>query len=441
MALRSALSLGINLRLTDNQTPNAAKEARGRLWWSIYSMEHLLASMTGRASCVSEGLCSVPTPLPCEEESFNHPEANRLFQDPTLRESQLCPTLYEHSSQFDTLAWVSTCPPCPSLFFHCLVDLNLITHALINKVYSIEGLRTGPSQVDDHLQKLGARMDRWLLKLPPFYQFTLREAGPWSLDHAKLDDLSAPFARDRVCLAMNYYSARITLCRPCLTHIHPQSSHNSSPNLSARAKLRIHMATNCLQASCAMISILPEDPNMPWLARTAPWWVVLHYLMQATTALLLGISHCSPSGSKSPQKSPNGSLATFGSPPQPTVYQPLLETDLNTAIESIKKAMRWLYVIASVDPAARRAFVFCDRIVKRIAPGFDIDLRNWPDGSSFVEAMGPSWGSNGNRRGHGHEANDDYNGNGNENGGERSPDGGSGMEAFEELVDFEGGVS
>lgn len=401
-------------------------------------MEHLLASMTGRGSCVSDSLCSVPIPLPCEEESFNHSEANRLFQDPTLRESQLCPTLFEQSSQIDTPAWVSTCPPCPSLFFHCLVDLNLITHALITKVYSIEGLRTGASQIEHHLQKFGVRMDRWLLKLPPFYQFTLHEAGPWQLDHAKLNDLSAPFVRDRVCLAMTYYSARITLCRPCLTHIYPQSPHNSSPNLSNRAKLRIDMATNCLQASCAMISILPEEPNMPWLARTAPWWAVLHYLMQATTALLLGLSHCSPSESKSPQKSSNGSLAISGSPSQPTMYPPLLETDLDTAIESTKKAMRWLHVIASIDPAARRAFVFCERIVKKIAPGFAIDLRNWPDGSSFVEAMGASRASNGRRRGH--EETDYFNGNGNENGRERSSDGGSGMEAFEELVDFEGGV-
>ena len=86
MALRSALSLGINLRLTDDRTKDAAKETRGRLWWSIYSLEHLLASMTGRASCVSEGLCSVPAPLPYEEESFNEPSAKRLLQDPALRE-------------------------------------------------------------------------------------------------------------------------------------------------------------------------------------------------------------------------------------------------------------------------------------------------------------------------------------------------------------------
>ena len=101
MALRSALSLGINLRLTDTQTPEAAKEARARLWWSIYSLEHLLTSVTGRASSVTDSICSVPAPFPCEEETFEHPEARRLLQDPTLREAHLRPTLFEASNQVD----------------------------------------------------------------------------------------------------------------------------------------------------------------------------------------------------------------------------------------------------------------------------------------------------------------------------------------------------
>lgn len=441
MALRSALSLGINLRLTDDRTAAAAKEARGRLWWSIYSMEHLLASMTGRASCVSENLCSVPPPLPCEEESFSQSEAVQLFQDPNLREAKLTPTLFESSTQFNSQAWISSCAPCPSLFFNYLVDLNLVTHALMNKVYSIEGLRKGPSQIEYHVQKFGVRLDRWLDKIPPFYQFTLPEHGPWHLNHSSLDDLSAPYVRDRVCLAMSYYSARITLCRPCLTHIHTQSSQPRSPEASGtpRARSRADTATQCLQASCAMISIFPDDPNMSWLARTAPWWGVLHYLMQATSALLLGLSYCSYARSKSPGTAP-------GSPPMPAVYPPLLETDMSTAISSAKKAMQWLHIMASVDPAARRAFGLCEGIVKRIAPGLDIDLRSWPDGLGFVETARTSRASSGNRSGNGNANGYGYgyesngSGNGNGNGRESGHDSGSGMEAFEELVDFDGGA-
>lgn len=108
MALRSALSLGINLRLTDDRTKDAAKETRGRLWWSIYCLEHILTSMTGRASCVGEGLCSAPAPLPYEEEAFDHPDAKRLLQDPALREAQLRSTLFESPSQHHCPLWVTS---------------------------------------------------------------------------------------------------------------------------------------------------------------------------------------------------------------------------------------------------------------------------------------------------------------------------------------------
>lgn len=430
MALRSALSLGINLRLTDDRTKDAAKETRGRLWWSIYSLEHLLASMTGRASCVGEGLCSVPAPLPYDEETFDQPDAKRLLQNPALREAQLRPTIFESPTQYHSPSWVTTCSPCPSLFFNFLVDLTLTTHALMNRVYSIEGLRKGPSQVEYHVQKFSLQMDRWLSKLPQFYQFTLPNTDPWHLNHTKLNDLSAPFVRERVCLAMNYYSARITLCRPCLSHIH-QSLRHAMPTVehTARGKLRSEMATHCLQASCTLISILPDDPNMAWLARAAPWWSILHFLMQATTALLLGLSYCSSANtSASPDRAnPLLSPAT-PSMSQTKVYPPLLEKEMGTVVVTARKALAWLHTTASVDPAARRAFLLCDGIVRKIAPGLGIDLSEWPDGNSFERVM--EWrekGSNGN-----------WNWNA-DSSGSNGHDSGSGMEAFEELVDFEGG--
>ncbi|QQK43763.1 C6 transcription factor, putative [Penicillium digitatum] len=432
MALRSALSLGINLRLTDDRTKDAAKETRGRLWWSIYSLEHLITSMTGRASCVGEGLCSVPAPLPYDEETFDQPDAKRLLQDPVLREAQLRPTIFEAPRQHHSPAWVTICPPCPSLFFYFLFDLTLITHALMNKVYSIEGLRKGSSQVEYHVQKFSLQMDRWLSKLPLCYQFTLPNATSWHLHHLPRDDLAAPFVRERVCLAMNYYSARITLCRPCLSHIH-QSLRHASPvgEPTARGTLRSEMATHCLQASCALISVLPEDPNMTWLARAAPWWSILHFLMQATTALLLGLSYCSgQNASTSPDgANPLLSHATAPSIPQGG-YPPLLETGLGTAIAAAKKALFWLHTTASVDPAARRAFLLCDGIVRKIALGLGIDLSEWPDRSCFEGLREErSMRSSGN-----------WNGSCGDGSGSNGLDSGSGMEAFEELVDFEGGV-
>lgn len=383
MALRSALSLGINLRLTDDRTQDASKEARCRLWWSIYSLEHLLTSMHGRASCVGESLCSVPPPIPIEEDFFDQPEAQRLLSDRVFREAQLRLTLFEADTTTQNGAvWATACEPCPSLFFYFLIDLSLISQAVLNKVYSIEGVRQGSSQTEYRLQKYSLRMDRWLSKLPPSYQFTIPAAGPWHLNHAQLDNESAPFTRERVCLAMSYYSARITLCRPCLPQHPPHpTGPTTSQEMNPRTKLRLDMATHCLQAACSLISILPDKPDVTWLAHFTPWWSVLHFLMQATTALLLSLSHCSLLSPSNTSSHPSTASAPTHAHAH---YLPLLETDLTAVIAQTKKALWWIHAMASVDPAARRAFVLCDGATRKIAPALRVDLKDWPSVEDFA---------------------------------------------------------
>ncbi|KAF3384359.1 hypothetical protein F1880_001878 [Penicillium rolfsii] len=440
MALRSALSLGINLYITDDRTHDASKEARCRLWWSIYSLEHLLTSMHGRASCVGEGLCSVPPPLPFEEELFAQPEIARLLQDRSLREAKLRPTLFETPSQLQSGPnWTADCKPCPALFFYYLTDLTLISQAVLNKIYSIEGIRQGSSMTEYRLQKYALRMDRWLAKVPPPYQFTLPDAGPWHLNHAQLDDTNAPFARERVCLALNYYSARVILCRPCLSQAHfPQPSTTPpAQDVKHRAKLRTDIATDCLQAACSLISILPENPDIAWFVRVTPWWSVLHFIMQATAALLLALSlvsfpdqttladSSSESTSKSKStshstsnlKSASASASESASGSESTMRRVLAlpETDVETVIAQAKKALRSIQTLAEVDPAARRAFLLCDGVMRRLAPALKIDLRDWPRAEGWFDSVQ-----------------------------ENSPHEGSvadesRMEGLEDLVDFDGG--
>jgi hypothetical protein len=135
------------------------------------------------------------------------------------------------------------------------------------------------------------------------------------------------------------------------------------------------MATKCLQAACSLISILPESPNLPWLARSAPWYSVLHFLMQATTALLLGLWACSLSIPVQDNVA-NG----FTRPAARTSIVPgTLETDLSTAIAQTRKALFWIHAMASVDPASKRAFNLCASIVRKIAPPLGLDLKSWPD--------------------------------------------------------------
>lgn len=381
MALHSAISLGVNLRLLDGHPYDASKEARCRLWWSIYTLQHTLTSMHGRASSVGENLCCLHLPIPAEEEFFDVPEIQHLLQDAQARDVDLCPLLFKKLTPPRSAppSWTTDIPPSPSLFFHFLVDLSLISQSVLNKVYSIEGIREGSTQTEYRIQRYSLRMDHWLEKLPSSYQFNIPGAGPWHLNHSQLDDEATPHTRERVSLAMNYYSARITLCRPCLSLNYTRNTGPSNEN-TTRAQLRAELATNCLQASCALISIFPEQIDMTWLARVTPMWSTLHFLMQSTTALLLGLSYCSLAPPQEQMQTPPSARSSRLSE---NPYPALLESDLSTVFAMSKKAVGWMHTMASLDPAAKRACVLCDDVVRRIAPALKMDLSDWPSAAEL----------------------------------------------------------
>lgn len=365
MAFRSALSLGINLRFVDDWTDYAAKEARSRLWWSIYILENSIAGLTGRVSCAGESLSSVPLPVPYDEEYFDRPDVLKLFQDISLRQKYLKPTLFQSDEESRAHGeWLEKCGPSPSSFFFCSVDLVFITQAILNKVYSIEGIRERSGQIEQRIRKYGIKLDNWLSKVPSIYRFTTtggREALNEDINSLATNGFAGSgnkerekerSSRERFSLAMHFYSCKITLCRPCLTHanarniapstdIGPSHTANSDdadidtdnlsgtdddnddtddptpsttgtstyttqpditgsnpiPNLhktpntskARRARFRTEMSLSCLRASCALLSLLPNEPDILSLTRLSPWWHHLHYIMQATTALLLGL--------------------------------------------------------------------------------------------------------------------------------------------------------
>jgi len=161
-----------------------------------------------------------------------------------------------------------------------------------------------------------------------------------------------------------------------VNHHDPVTQGNTS-----RAKLRAEIATHCLQASCSLISTFPEKVDLAWLARVTPWWSVLHFLMQATTALLLGLLHCSFASPGQDGQKPSEHPASLSGAPYPS----LLESDLNTALGMSKKALLWIHTMASVDAAAHRAFKLCDNVIRKIAPMLNVDLEDWPSASTLGE--------------------------------------------------------
>ena len=359
MAIRSALALGINMRFVDTKTQHASKEARSRLWWSIFTLEHLLTAITGRASAIGQTLSSLPMPIPFEEETFSTPDVARLFEDDLYRASRLKPTIFQIESEVvDNQEWLADVDPSPSLFFYCLVDLAMITQEVINKVYSIEGTRDRSTQIERRIQRYGDKMDDWRAKIPDMYKFDNNdnpENPPRPPVQDAFDVPTVQFAREKTCLALHYFSARITLCRPCLSTAHPGQA--------SRSQTRIEAAISCLHSACSLVAMLPDDMDIIWVTEIMPWWATLQFLMQATTALLLGIAAW---------------------PIPPGWDRSDMTLDAGEVVGSTKKALRWLHRLAGANASSRRAFILCDSFIRRIRPSLEVDTEDLPHMESFL---------------------------------------------------------
>lgn len=346
LAVRSSLSLGLNLKNTSNATIVASKEARYKVWWCVYTLEHMLGIMTGRVTCISDGVFKTPFPLPFDEEQPSEPGVAELLGNHGLHleliESKLACYHIRHvlldpqgvkrpsyTQKKDEASWLKSRPPSSALGFLYYADLAVIAQEIVNQVYSLDCCTIPWDHIESRIRILRARVELWQSNLPDAYDFTnLRDQGQEML-------------RTKLLLGFHYYSSQITLGRPCLCR------RDSQPTLSDQRSTFSHeMALVALESARLMLDLIPNSPDPIWLYRTCPWWCILHYLMQSVTVLLIELS--------------------FG-----CIHQPEEEKNI---LKYSRKAVLWLLAMSDYSLASRRAWELCDSSFRRIAQGMDYDV-------------------------------------------------------------------
>ena len=132
------------------------------------------------------------------------------------------------------------------------------------------------------------------------------------------------FLRHRFCLGFGYYSAKIIVNRPALCR-----TDRKIPDASGKARDFDRLtAAKCVHAAKAIIAILPNEPNATGLYGIAPWWLIVHHLVQASTILMLELP--------------------FRADHMPNEAEEILE--------AAKKAVIWLRSLSDENIAARRAW-------------------------------------------------------------------------------------
>lgn len=307
--------------------------------------------MTGRATSILDGVCTCPLPLPFEEENMREPMAIHLLNNSPLRQELVggaLASVYVHQMPMNPVggkeakytdkprdtAWLRSIPVNQGLCFLYYTDLAVITQEIVNKVYSTDCTMIPWSHIENRIGELRSRIDLWHASLPDAYNFTHQsDDGPDSL-------------RGKLFLAFHYYSARITLGRPCLCRRDalPKVADQQHETFSHQ------IAVVTLESSYRMLDLIPDEPDAARLYQICPWWSILHFLMQATTVLLLELS--------------------FG-----TIHMPEEEMKF---LGAAKKGIRWFYAMSGCSIASRRAWQLCDSNLRRIATGMNYDVSDLP---------------------------------------------------------------
>lgn len=347
IAARAGVALGLNLRQINNDLDIEANETRKLLWWSIFYLEHLLSVMTGRVSCLTIESISAPPPLPFELSGHGSPDVDRPDHGIASAQSMQWSVSRDYDGVKSQQEWLKPLAPNRKLYFYYLLDLAVITHAITNQVYTPGVSQGEPHQIEKRIKFLGRKLDLWLSGLNPSLAFEDQNAKLFSNGKS----------RYQISLALSYYSTRVLLHRPCLTR--PVASQESGLRVP-RSRFRDESAFACLQASMTLIDVLPEQPDVSWISTIAPWWSLVHFLMQATIVLLSHLSIYSIPAQADKTKA-ELFTAVFVVPP---------ETVFNTS----KKALRWLHSLGNTDASAHKAFELCYICIRRIASSKGLDL-------------------------------------------------------------------
>ncbi|KAJ5110687.1 transcriptional regulator family: Fungal Specific TF [Penicillium argentinense] len=337
LAIRSAVSLGINMKSSSRAVTDLSKETRNRVWWSLFNLENRLGLMTGRPTCVSVNMCSSPFPLPLSDEQLQAPLGIQLLTDTAFRDKRInnvMVSLHLRQPSFgrshgkedmdESREWLRGLPVTPELGFLYTCDLAILVQELLDHIYTV-------NSVHQTWTDLKARI------------------GDLDFTNITNDDE----ARDeKTRMACQYYSARIMLGRPCLCK--PNESLDGSDEDQKFTQL---MAVSTIRAAAHMAQLISGVLSNEQSFGISPWWCCLHYVMQTAAVLILELS----------------------------LNSIHMVEEKNNILRLAKGCVRWLYRTSQNSVASHRAWRLCDSSLRRLASPMGLDVSDLP---SFPSRQG-----------------------------------------------------
>lgn len=366
MAIRASNALALNMRNDSADLSNGLKEVRYRVWWSLYTLEHQLCSMTGRVSCTLDDHCSCPLPVPVLEEDFETPLGQKLLSKEHQRKDRVpswnahtpsVPTGSNPSSRIgsntkaelsrspsaaqssqsrseSTLDWAKDVRPNMALYFLHLVQVCRLTQVVFCRLYNPTAVQARWSEIQSQIGDLNEQLDNWYSKLPAAFDF-------------RRDQTDKDFIEARLSLGFFYYSTRMILHRPCLCRL-----DRKLPGQSVKSQeFNRAAATACVTSAQEQLALITDIPNAVAFLKVGPWTSILQNLVQSVTVLMLEISFQAH-------------------------HMPEQAGDL---LNSAKKAIRWLHALGEDNLAAARAWQLSHTMLREAAAKIGRNVEDIPN--------------------------------------------------------------
>lgn len=230
------------------------------------------------------------------------------------------------------------------------MDLSLIASTITSRIYGVHALRDGWDQVENAIKLYSQKLNKWVSTIKTLFAFSDNDG----------ELLRGPSSREQASLALHFYSTCILINRPCLSR--PGLREHSGIQFP-RSSFGNDTALTCVRSALLLLAVLPDEPDGEWFYTVSPWWTMLHFIMQATTVLLihLTVGPVLVITEQGHEEQPKGS-------PHPTDIVP----------PSCKKALRWLHHMMNHDLACKRGFNISVSFLRRVTSSRNLDFEGVP---------------------------------------------------------------
>ena len=280
-AIRHATSLGLHLLVADENVPELERVRRARTWHSLYSLEILIAEITGRPKSIVLLDVTIPMELfqsvSAEAEQYSGQVDNFMSPDDSRKVWLGHLHAGRQMSQMTggVVPWKSFASVgrnVPPSYLPQRLSLCRLSDKIASQTYS-SGITKEPwSEIQRKVGNLQTELRQWAENLPE----ELAIQG----SHEIVD--TDP--RTMIELGMYYHSVEMILHRHCLCEVNIDNESASSKEFNRSS------ARACVHAAMSMLALMPDYPTAHEAYQLLPWWELLHFLAQATSVLLLELA-------------------------------------------------------------------------------------------------------------------------------------------------------